>query len=302
MNKEGLEVLQSRYRLTEEEYKEYYQTVNLYFTTGKKKVEDPKLIFVAGQAGAGKSKLIPVTNEQLRYNAVISDYDMVRAMHPKFDLASREVPENIHLALLPDADRANQDLRHYCRDNGFNLIYEGTMRGTPVFIEIAKEFKEAGYEVNLNLMSVPKLESYGSTLLRYATDLMQNNGARWVPKSVHDESYEKFLITLKELSCQDLFDSAKVYRRGRKEESGRPVLIYSTEGREFHDPIEAVKYGREKYRREAIEAYPAKHDLVCGIFSEKAPALLAKLSDWEMLYESEKQHISEKTKDDIDKK
>lgn len=296
MNKEEISILQEKYKLTEEEYKEYYKAVNLFFSTGKKKAEKPKLVFVAGQAGAGKSKLIPVVNEQLGYNAVISDYDMVRALHPNFDRASKEVPENVHMALLPDADRANKDLRHYCRDNGLNLIYEGTMRGTPVFIEIAKEFKEAGYEIDLSLMSVPKLESYGSTLLRYATDLLQNNNPRWVPKNVHDESYDKFIVTLQELTKQSLYDKAKVYRRGKQEESGRPVLIYSSEEKQFPNPIEAVLYGRERFRREAVLSYSTKHDLVCKIFSEKAPNLLNKLEEWETQYENEKLELDARLK------
>lgn len=293
MNKEAIKILQEKYKLTKEEYEEYYKAVNLFFTTGKKPVENPKLVFVAGQAGAGKSKLIPVINDKLQYNAVISDYDMVRAIHPKFNQASREVPEDVHLALLPDADRANEDLRHYCRDNSLNLIYEGTMRGTKVFIEIAKEFKKADYEIDLSLMAVPKLESYGSTLLRYATDLMQNNSGRWVSKEIHDESYDKFVVTLNELSKQNLFDRAEVYRRGKKDENGKPHQIYSTEGKEFENPIDAILYGRENYIKDAVDDYTTKHDLVCVIFSNKAPNLLSKLSEWEELYETERQHVNE---------
>lgn len=293
MNKEAISILQERYKLTEEEYQDYYKSVNMFFTTGKKKEEHPKLIFVAGQAGAGKSKLIPVAKEQLKFNAVVSDYDCVRALHPRYDIAMKEVPEDVHLALLPDANRANEDLRHYCRDCGISLIYEGTMRGTEVFIEIAEEFKKAGYEIELKLMSVPKLESYGSTFLRYATDLLNNNQPRWVPKGVHDESYEKFIVTLNELSRRCLFDKAEVFKRGDTN-NGRPIQIYSTEGNQFANPIEAVLYGREMYRREAVQDYITKHDLVCSIFSKKSPSLLSKLSDWEKLYETEKQQLEER--------
>lgn len=292
MNKEEINQLQEKYKLTEEEYEKYYKSVNLFFTTGKMPVEKPKLVFVAGQAGAGKSKLIPVVNESFGYNAVVSDYDMVRALHPNFDRASKEVPQDVHMALLLDANRANEGLRHYCRDNKLNLIYEGTMRGTPVFIEIADEFKKAGYEIELALMSVPKLESYGSTLLRYAVDLMQDDNGRWVSKNVHDESYDKFIITLNELSKRGLFDKAKVYRRGKKFENSRPFQIYSTEGKEFPNAIEAVKYGREAYRKEAVEGYETMHEVVYEIFSQKAPELLPKLKEWEELYKVEKEYIN----------
>lgn len=41
MNKEAISILQERYRLTEKEYAQYYKTVNMFFTTGKKVSERP---------------------------------------------------------------------------------------------------------------------------------------------------------------------------------------------------------------------------------------------------------------------
>lgn len=293
MNKEAISILQDRYKLTELEYEKYYKTVNMFFTTGKRRVERPKLVFVAGQAGAGKSRLIPIEKQKLEYNAVVSDYDIVRALHPKYEKANQEGIENVHIALLPDANKANEDLRHYCMENRLNLIYEGTMRGTEVFLQIAKEFKEAGYEIELSLLAVPKLESYGSTFLRYATDLLHNNQARWISKEIHDESYEKFIVTLKELSDKELFDKARVYKRGR-EDNGRPIQIYSTENKEYSSPIEAILSGREKYREKAVHDYEIKHNFVCEILSEKAPNLLARLGEWEELFKSEKEYVEGK--------
>lgn len=293
MNKEDLLELQQRYGLSEEEYQRYYQAVNLYFTTGKKRGDKPRLIFVAGQAGAGKSKLIPVVNRQLRYNGVILDSDTIRAMHPRFEMANSENPENVHLALLPDVIRADADVRQYCKENGISLIYEGTMRGTDGYIKMAEEFKDAGYDIGLALMAVPRLESYGSTLVRYATALLNNNSPRWVPKSVHDESYDKFIVTLEEFSKRGLFNRAEVYRRGTNKR-GAPIRIYSTEEGQFRTPIEAIEYGREHYRRDAIKDYSLKHALVYDIFSKYSPNLLGSLGDWEELYESEKRIIEEK--------
>lgn len=64
MNEEKIQKLQEKYRLTEKEYDDYLKKVIFYFTCGKTSVLHPKLVFVAGQPGAGKSKLIPVVNKQ----------------------------------------------------------------------------------------------------------------------------------------------------------------------------------------------------------------------------------------------
>ncbi len=85
MDQKELIELQAKYKLTEEEYQQYYHAVNMFFTAGKQSEEKPKLVFVAGQAGAGKSRLIPVVNKKLNYNAIVIDYDVIRSMHPKFE-------------------------------------------------------------------------------------------------------------------------------------------------------------------------------------------------------------------------
>ena len=51
MDQKELIELQAKYKLTEE-YKQYYHAVNMFFTAGKQSEEKPKLVFVAGQAGA----------------------------------------------------------------------------------------------------------------------------------------------------------------------------------------------------------------------------------------------------------
>ncbi len=283
MEQDELEVLQAKYKLTEEEYQQYYHSVNLFFTTGKKPEKKPRLVFVAGQSGAGKSKLTPVVNEQLNYNAVITDYDVVRSMHPNFEVADKQDRENIHLALLPDADRASQEIRDYCRDNKLSIIYEGTMRATSGFVKMAKEYKEAGYEIDLELMAVPKLESYTSTFLRYAMQLVSDTEPRWVPKSVHDASYDNFIITLKQFEEQGLFDHATVYKRGEN----RPNAFYTTEGQEFKSPSEAVIYGRRTFKRDFMRKFPMQYEMIHSVFSESAPTLMPYVEELNTLYELE---------------
>lgn len=284
MEQKEIEKLQAKYKLTEEEYQQYYHSVNLFFTTGKKPVQTPKLVIVAGQSGAGKSRLIPIINEKLDYNTVISDYDVVRTMHPKFELASDLDNENVHLALLPDADRANSDLREYCRMNKFNMINEGTMRGTAGFVNMAREFRESGYEIDLELMAVPKLESYTSTFLRYAMQVVSDTTPRWVPKSVHDSSYDNFLITLKQFEKEGLFDHATVYRRGEN----KPEAFYSTEGGEFRTPSEAVEYGRENFYKNFIERFPTEFKIIHTVFSDSDPTLLPYVYELQEMYEKAK--------------
>lgn len=304
MDQKELIELQLKYKLTEEEYQQYYHAVNVFFTTGKQPEEKPKLVFVAGQAGAGKSRLIPIVNKTLDFNAVVIDYDVIRSMHPKFELASEENNENIHLALLPDADRASQELRDYCRETKLNLIYEGTMRATEGFLKMAKEFKMSGYEIDLELMSVPKLESYTSTFFRYAMQLVSNSNPRWGPKSVHDSSYENFIVTLQRFESEGLFDCATVYKRGEQD----PEPFYSTDRTlnetqdvipiynfgEFESPSEAVVYGREEFEEETLRKFNSEYEIIYGVFSEYEPELMPYVEELQAMYVEESKEYGKK--------
>lgn len=304
MNQKELLELQSKYKLTEEEYKQYLHAVNLFFTTGNQPEEKPKLVFVAGQAGAGKSRLIPIVNKKLNYNAVIIDYDVIRSMHPKFELASEENNENIHLALLPDADRASQELRDYCRKAKLNLIYEGTMRATDGFIKMAREYKMAGYEIDLELMSVPKLESYTSTFFRYAIQLKDDANPRWVPKSVHDSSYDNFIVTLQRFESERLFENATVYKRGEQEPE--PFFITETTTDEvqavmpiynfvqFKKPSDAVIYGRKQFEGEALKNFGSEYQIIYDIFSEYKPDLMPYVEELQEMYIEKSEEYNKK--------
>ena len=224
MDQKELIELQAKYKLTEEEYKQYYHAVNMFFTAGKQSEEKPKLVFVAGQAGAGKSRLIPVVNKKLNYNAVVIDYDVIRSMHPKF-------------------------------------------------------------------------ESYTSTFFRYAMQLESDANPRWVPKSVHDSSYDNFIVTLQRFESEGLFEYATVYKRGERDpepfysipqvpneiQIGMPMPNFIG----FKSPSEAVIYGRKKFKDEALKKFSSEYQIIYNIFSEYEPKLMPYVEELQAMYVEE---------------
>lgn len=136
-------------------------------------------------------------------------------------------------------------------------------------------------------MAVPKLESYGSTFVRYSIALVTDQTPRWVEKSAHDGSYEGVINTTKAFLEQGLADEISVFVRG----DDTPKLIYTTEGRQFPDAITAITYGREIGRRKAIEGYKRKRKIVEDAFREYQPQLLDRLQDWQNMYEQEAEYF-----------
>lgn len=299
---ENIEELTARYKIpTEKQFQEYKSKVILEATLGKKPAkagEEEILVIVGGQAGAGKSRLVAhAANELGEKNAVIVDFDVLRSLNPSYEEVTEKYSEITHLILYEDTERVKNELLEYLIENGYHVIYEGAMRNTQGFINFAQKFRDSDYRIKLKIMAVPELESYGSTLMRYSAALITDEVIpRWVEKYAHDESYVGVIRTVEEFQRKGLVDDLSVYVRSNE---AYPMEIYSTEGRQFESPTEAILSGRESKRKEAVDNFNSNYRIVRDILEEKQPQLLPMLEEWKAMYEAEREHfesISDKTK------
>lgn len=285
---EEIKKLSQIYGLSETQFVTYYKKAIGLLKLGKMPSNEKTLSIVGGQSGSGKSRLIPVANQELNGNDVIVDFDELRAWHPYYKEISDSYPEITHRILHPDTERVKNAVLETLRTEGYNVIYEGALRNTQGFLDFAKDFKQEGYNIRMNIMSVPRLESYGSTFVRYATALLAELNPRWVEKEAHDDSYEGVVRTVKAFIDQDLSQDIRVYIRGED----IPQKIYSSQERQFESAISAITYGREIGRKKAIEDFPTKFKTVKGILEDKDPERLEKLEDWNRLYTEELEYFN----------
>lgn len=270
---------------------EHYKNVaQVVLTAGKMPSEDKTLIIVGGQSGAGKSRLVRLAQSELMQNGVIVDFDELRSYHPEYENASSEYPEITHAVLHEDTEYVKNEVLEELISQEYDVIYEGALRNTQGFLDFAQKFRDNDYNIDMMLMAVPALESYGSTFVRYAIALQTNKTPRWVEKYAHDGSYEGVLRTVQAFKEQNLVDNIGVYVRSKDE----PEKIYETQEHQFSDAIEAIKTGREAGRKQAVEDYQEKYNVVTTILQSKRPEMIEKLSDWEQLYKDEKQELIEK--------
>lgn len=276
------------YGLSEEQFVAYYKKAIGVLKLGKKPSEQKALSIVGGQSGSGKSRLITIVNQELNGNAVIVDFDELRTLHPYYKEVSGAYPEITHRILHPDTEKVKNAVLQTLIKEGYDVIYEGALRNTKGFLDFAQDFKQGGYNIIMNIMAVPKLESYGSTFVRYAAALLDESNPRWVEKEAHDGSYEGVERTVKAFIENEMSNDIRVYVRG----NDVPQKIYSTQEGRFENPISAITYGREIGRKKAIEDFPTKFKAVKGIFESKDPKRLAKLDDWSKLYNEELEYFN----------
>lgn len=279
----NIEELSKIYSVSGQRFEDYKKEALLTLTSGKKPDKEKTLIIVGGQSGSGKSRVIPLAKEELQNNVVIVDFDELRALHPNYEDVNNNYSEVAHRILHPDTERVKNEVLKEVIRQGLNVIYEGALRNTQGFLDFAKDFREAGYKIKMYIMAVPKLESYGSTFTRYALAHINNTQPRWVEKSAHDGSYEGVPKTVKAFIEAGMVDDIHVFVRDKE----RPRRIYTTEGKQFEDPLTAIEYGRVSGRRQAIIDFGMKYQTTRHILSEKEPDKVDKLEDWLLLYEQE---------------
>jgi len=276
-------VLRKQFLLTNEEFEEYYKESLRNIIGDKQKSENKRLVIVGGQSGAGKTRLIPIVNTELNNNGVVVDFDILRSYHPAFEEVSKAYIEKTHIILHPDVEKVKNRIMAYLMENSYDVIYEGSLRNTQGFIDFSQDFLKKGYSIGLYIMAVPELESFGSIFERYAEDLLDNNNPRWVEKIAHDESYIGVLKTVEEFEKQKICSDTKVFTRGKPD----PKEIYSSKVRQFPTINEAIQYGRNKGRKQAIKGFWKKYRNVYQVLKRLKPELIDNLKDWEDLFKKE---------------
>ena len=283
-----VEFLIKRYGIqNKEQFKEYINKAKIILTTGKKPSNEKTLTIVGGQAGSGKTTLITIAKNEFDDNAVILDLVELMAIHPSYKTIVNKYPQKAYWIIQKDIDALKIEMENYIIDNEYNVINEAAFRRAPQIIKLCEKFANNGYDINLKLLAVPKLNSLGSIFTRYASKLMLGKSPRWVELQAHDDSYEGVISLTEELFNRGLVNNSEVYVRGKE----HPEKIYSSQRHEFLNAIEAIRYGREKGRKDAVDSFEDKYVFVRSILAERQPELLDRLDVWKKLYEKERKYV-----------
>ncbi len=277
--------LQKKYQITDLERKEFLDSCIAFFTTGKVPMKEPIFIFASGQPGCGKTELVKKIRQEQNGNVVTYTFDQIRALHPRFEQANRDLNGDVHAALFPDTDLANNCIEEYCRTHRLSAIRESTMRRKNDIVETAKLFRDAGYRIEGRMMAVPKIESYQGMISRFAHELQAGKPARWITQEVHDVTYDQIVDTLKYVTENGLLDRMVIYRRGDISKGELPVEIYTTEGKEFASPVEALFYGRTHNLKDSTPEFLKDVKESIDIIAEKAPARIPDLKYIKKIYQ-----------------
>lgn len=170
------------------------------------------LVFVGGQPGAGKSRVVGLAAVEHR-GAVIIDGDDLLKYHPDYDRLMREDPLR-----MPDvtAEASGQWVgmtAEYLRLRGAAAVLETTMRQPEVVASTARQFRESGYAIEARCLAVPPAGSRLGTLSRYVGQVQEFGAGRWTASQAHDAATTGMPLTVEALVDRGLVDQAIVQRR-----------------------------------------------------------------------------------------
>jgi predicted ABC-type ATPase len=187
---------------------------------GIKPVDNPKLIIVGGQPGAGKSDLQKFGELELASNVVVLSTDVLRSYHPDEREIKKNYPDYYHILTVDLARILLINLENYALANKLNVILESTLGNSEVMLQKINKYRKHDYQIDLKVIAVNELISYLGAEDRYENMILAEKSGRMVSKQNHDQNYKDIPTTLQMLQDQDLLDNVAVYHRKTSESNG----------------------------------------------------------------------------------
>lgn len=269
MNEE--EILQ-KYKLSEAEHDFYYDIIKRTYTSGKIPTKDPIVVIIGGQTGAGKSSLIGYSTEMFSDdNVVIINSDEIKPFHPKSEEIARLYPKLYTKITDQESNTWTSRLFEELRREGYNMIFEGTMKNNRIADESIPELQQLGYTVIVRGLAVCELESRMSILERYEGQVSKKGWGRLVVTEHHNQTYRGMPNTIDYIEQNGKYDILEIFARG--EEIDEPVNVYSV-----HNPNSKEKNARSIAGRK----YVSKHGRKFGFENARDSVLTSREEecDW----------------------
>ena len=217
--------------------------------------EKPKIIFIGGIPGSGKTLLINKTKEMFSNE----DFAVIEADNYRMYLNNSSFVEDT----AKDANFLEEQAIYYAIENKKNIINISTLRAYEFIDNLIKEkVLKNNYEIYLYIIVTNELESILSTYERYIID--KNNSksfARLNKLEYFTSACDGFKKGFEYLTKQDYVKEVKLFKRG--EFMSLPIEINSTIEEEINNQMKNINHKEiekriENIRKKLYEEYERK--------------------------------------------
>ena len=159
------------------------------------------------------------------HNVIIINSDEIKPFHPKSEEIAKLYPNLYTKITDQESNTWTSKLFEEVRREGYNLIFEGTMKNNRIADESITELKELGYTVIVRGLAVCDLESRMSILERYEGQVSTKGWGRLVVTAHHNQTYEGMPDTIQYIEQNNRYDILEIFARG--ELPSEPIRVYA---------------------------------------------------------------------------
>ncbi|MGC9670948.1 zeta toxin family protein [Planosporangium sp. 12N6] len=202
-------------RLTEAEAARIFvQDIVPDLLAGGQPSEQPIVVIVAGQPGAGKSRAQAALLAALgREDTVSIDADDLRPYHPRYDELARADDLTASARAHPEAARWVSMAIDYVITRHVDVVVSATLGSPDTAATMIDRFRQADYRVEVAVVAVDDVRSRLGVLSRYQSQRDQLGIGRYVPPDAQRRAYTGLLDTVDRIDREHLVDAVHVYNR-----------------------------------------------------------------------------------------
>ncbi|MEV2255955.1 zeta toxin family protein [Streptomyces sp. NPDC050147] len=177
--------------------------------------DKPVVVFVAGQPGAGKTRLANVLQLVLnrRGGAVTVGRDFYKSAHQHYGELLEENVRTAGIKVRADTSRWQSAVEEHVRAHRYDTVVESALADADEFRQAATAYRAAGYRIEVVALAVPEALSQLGILERYLGEAEQGSG-RYVAWGNHDHCAAQLPQVLAAVEHEQLCDRLLVVRRG----------------------------------------------------------------------------------------
>lgn len=230
------EVDRLRYALSEEENEHRFRTrLNPRQLAHAVPQEQPVLVVIGGQTGAGKTATTDMVKQLLdrRGGAVNNNLDFYKPFHPRHFQLMAEDDTTVGAYTSVDGRKWMGKVHAYSIEQRYDVIMESAMTKPADFLEPVQRYRDAGYRIEVVVLAVPEALSRLGVLARYHAEVAATGRGRVIDGQVHDETYRGVLDSVGQIDKERLAHHVFVLRRGNETVHTNAL---DSDGQWIHEP------------------------------------------------------------------
>lgn len=206
------------------ERQKVHQEIIMKFFKDKnfKKAEgrEPIVLMTGGGSGTGKSSMEDKLEGILgvKPKTITIDPDEIMTDYlPEYEMCMKQNPLTSAFLCHEEASYLAYQIKKMCLANGYDFVWDGTMKSAEKAKKNAKEFKDAGCRVVCRGIFMPPEQSWSSCEFRFI------KRGRYVPQGVAIKSNCSFTENMHDEELLDMFDDVEIYYRSDYQDDGKTV-------------------------------------------------------------------------------